>query len=292
MKEYDDLVNEIAELKSILRDELKLKDLIISQLKEIKKKYGIPRKTEIVEKSEIKEEKHEDIFFENYNCRLVLTKGGYFKKLSVQATRSAEDHKLKEGDYIIYEEDTDNKGDILFVTDKCHIYRARVCDFDLSKPSQMGEYIPTFLGMEENEHVVSCKMIYDLVPNHNMVYIFENGKGVKIPMSAYDAKTKRKKITGAYSSASPLVAAFYESDKPIKIFIRSDSGRGLLFSSDQLETKTTRTAAGNQILVFSKKKGKIDLATDRLSTLGVDVSKFKKQIPSTGCILNQLMFNI
>ena len=156
----------------------------------------------------------------------------------------------------------------------------------------MGDYIPTILGMEDDERVVACKMVYDLVPNHNMIYIFENGKGVKIPMSAYDAKTKRKKITGAYSSSSPLVAAFYEADKPIKIFIRSDSGRGLLFTSDQLETKTTRTAGGNQILVFSKKKGKVDLATDRLTDLGVDVSKFKKQIPSTGCIINQLMFNI
>ena len=262
------------------------------QLKDIKKKYGAPRKTEIVEKSQVTEDKKEDIFFENYNCRLVLTKGGYFKKLSVQATRSAEEHKLKEGDYIIYEEDTDNKGDVLFVTDKCHIYRARVSDFELSKPSQMGDYIPTFLGMDDDERVVACKMVYELVPNHNMIYIFENGKGVKIPMSAYDAKSRRKKITGAYSSASALVGAFYEGDKPVKIFIRSDAGRGLLFSSDQLETKNTRTAGGNQILVFSKKKGKIDLATDKLSTLGVDVTKFKKQIPSTGAILNQLMFNI
>ena len=124
-----------------------------------------------------------------------------------------------------------------------------------------------------------------------MIYIFENGKGVRIPMSAYEAIDRRKKITGVYSSASPLVAAFYEAEKPVKIFIRSDFGRGLLFTSDQLEPKSTRTAGGNQILSFSKKKGKIDLATDRLNSLGVDVSKFKKQIPSTGGIINQLTFN-
>ncbi len=291
MNEFDDLKRDIDELKSILRDDLKLKDLIISQLKEIKKKYGMPRKTQLIEKSEVASAKTEDIFFENYNCRLVLTRGGYFKKLSAQAMRSSEEQKLKEGDYVIYEEDTDNKGEVIFVTDKCRIYKAKVCDFDLTKPSQMGEYIPSRLGMEDGEHVVACKMIYEIVPTHHMIYIFENGKGVRIPMSAYEAIDRRKKLTGAYSSASPLVAAFYEAEKPLKIFIRSDFGRGLLFTSDQLEPKNTRTAGGNQILSFSKKKGKIDLATDRLNSLGVDVSKFKKQIPSTGCIMNQLTFN-
>ena len=123
-----------------------------------------------------------------------------------------------------------------------------------------------------------------------MVYIFENGKGVKVSMSAYESKSKRRKITGAYSSASPIVGAFYEGDKPIKIFVRSDFGRGLIFTTDQLEPKS-RTAGGNQILSFSKKKGKIDLATDRLEFLGSDQSKFKKTIPSTGCIINQLTFN-
>lgn len=292
MKEFDELEREIAELKEILRDELKIKGLIISQLKEIKKKYGIPRKTQLIEKSTISSVKRDDIFFENYNCRLVLTRGGYFKKLSVQATRSAEEQKLKEGDYVIYEEDTDNMGDVLFVTDKSHIYRAKVADFELSKPSQMGDYVPAKLGMEDDEHVVACKMIYDIIPEHHMIYIFENGKGVRIPMAAYDAKSRRKKITGAYSSASPLVAAFYEADKPIQLFIRSDMGRGILIKSDLIPEKTTRTSSGVQIMQLSKKRGKVDLATDRLSSLGADISKCKKTaIPSTGSMLNQISFN-
>ena len=288
--EFNQILQEINELKSILRDELKLKDIIIAQLKEIKKKYGMPRKTELIEKTEVSVEKSEDIFFENYNCRLVLSKGGYFKKLSVQATRSAEEYKLKEGDYIIYEEDTDNKGDVLFVTDKCRIYRARVCDFDLCKPSHMGDYVPTKLGMDDDEHVVACKMIYDIVPEHHMVYIFENGKGSKIKMSAYVSKSRRKKITGAYSSASPIVAAFYV-EKDIKIFVRTDFGRGVVFDTKDLDSRENRGIGGNTILSFSKKKGKVELATDRLSSLGVDVSKFKRPIPTTGCIINQLTFN-
>lgn len=292
VKEIEDLRADIADIQEKLRDELKLKNIIIEQLKDIKKKYSKPRKTEVVEKSSVASVNKEEIFFENYNCRLLLTKGGYFKKLSVQATRSAEEQKLKEGDYIIYEEDTDNKGDILFFTDKAQIYRAKVADFELNKPSQMGEYVPAKLNMQADEHVVAAYMMYDLVPEHHMVYIFENGKGVRVPMSVYDAKSKRKKISGAFSSASPIVGAFYEKDKPIQIFIRSDMGRGMLIKSDIIPEKSTRTAAGVQIMQFPKKKAKIELATDRINSLGVDISKFKKTaIPSTGSIINQLTFN-
>ena len=292
MKEFDQLEKDIKELTDILKDELKVKELIIAQLKEIKKKYGKPRKTDFIEKSEIQKIDKEEIFFENYNCRLVLTRGGYFKKLSVQSVRASDEHKLKEGDYIIYEEDTDNRGDVLFVTDKCHIYRAKVSDFELTKASQMGDYIPAKLNMEDEEHVVACKMIYDIVPEDHWIYIFENGKGVRIPMSAYDAKSKRKKITSAYSSSSPLVGAFYEGKKPIQLFIRSDMGRGILIKSNLIAEKTTRTSGGVQIMQFPKKKGKIDLATDRLNELGADVSKcHKTAIPSTGSIVNQISFN-
>ena len=292
VKEIEELRADIADIKEKLRDELKLKAVIIDQLKEIKKKYGKPRLTEIVEKSTVAVANKDDIFFENYNCKLIMTKGGYFKKLTVQASRSADEQKLKEGDYIIYEEDTDNKGDILFFTDKAQIYRTKVSDFELTKPSQMGEYVPAKLNMDSDERIVGCQMIYDLNPDHKMVYIFENGKGVRVPMSAYEAKTKRRKITGACSSASPLVGAFYEKDKPIQIFLRSDTDRGILIKSDVIPDKSTRTASGSQIMQFPKKSGKIELATDRIASLGADVSKCKKtSIPSTGTILSQFTFN-
>ena len=291
VKEIEEIRADIDDIKDKLRDELKLKNVIIEQLKEIKKKHGKPRLTDIIEKSTVEVVKKEEIFFENYNCRLVLSHGGYFKKLSVQATRSADEQKLKEGDYIIYEEDTDNRGDVLFFTDKAQIYRVKVSDFDLYKPSQMGEYIPSKLGMDEDEHVVACQMIYDIVPEHHVIYIFENGKGVRVPMAAYESKSKRKKISGACSTSSPLVAVFYEKEKPIQIFLRSDMGRGLLIKSDLIPEKTTRTSSGVQLMQFPKKKGKLELATDRIASLGADVSKCKKtSIPSTGTILNQLTF--
>ncbi len=291
VQEIESLRAEIAEIKETLKDELKLKGKIIATLQEVKKKYGKPRLTDIVEKTETPAVK-EDIFFENYNCRLILTRGGYFKKLSVQSVRAADEQKLKEGDFIIYQEDTDNRGDVLFFTDKAQIYRAKVDDFPLSKASQMGDYVPSKLQMDDDEHVVGCKMVYELDPNHHFVYVFENGKGVRVNLSAYDAKSRRKKITGAYSSESPLAGVVYEGAKPANIFIRTDAGRGMLIKSSLIPVKATRTAAGVQIMKLPKKGVKVDLVTDRIDDIGQDALKCKKlAIPSTGSPLGQLTFN-
>ncbi len=291
--EIESLRQQIAEIKETLKDELKLKAKIISSLQEIKKKYGKSRLTDIVEKEEGEmSARKEDLFFENYNCRLILTRGGYFKKLSVQAVRAADEQKLKEGDYIIYQEDTDNRGDVLFFTDKAQIYRAKVDDFPLSKASQMGDYVPMKLSMDDDEHVVGCKMIYDLNPEHHLVYIFENGKGVRVNLSAYDTKSRRKKMTGAYSSDSPLAGVIYEPEKPVNIFIRTDADRGMLIKSSLIPVKATRTAAGVQIMKLPKKGVKVELATDRIEEIGEDALKCKKlAIPSTGSPLGQLKFN-
>lgn len=291
VQEIETLCKDIEELKEILRDELKLKALIISQLQAIKKKYGQERRTVLVSKEDVvKPDK--DIFFENYNCRLILTKGGYFKKLSVQGTRSADEQKLKEGDFVIYVEDTDNRGDVLFFTDKGQIYRARVADFDISKPSQMGDYVPAKLGMDDGERVVGCKMIYELIPEHHMVYIFENGKGLKVSLGAYEAKSRRRKISSAYSADSPLVGAIYEGKEPKSIFIRSDAGKAMLIKTSLIPVKATRTAAGVQIMQLPKRGAKVDLVTDRIEDVGSDAAKCKKNaIPSTGTSVNQLTFN-
>ena len=292
VQEIESLRAEIEELKEILKDELKLKAKIISQLQAIKKKHGKARKTALISKDEVLTPTH-DIFFENYNCRLILTKGGYFKKLSVQGMRVSDEQKLKEGDFVIYSEDTDNKGDVLFFTDKGQIYRARVADFDISKPSQMGDYVPTKLSMDEDERVVACQMIYDIVPEHHVLYVFENGKGLRVKMDSYIAKTRRRKITGACSTESPLVGAIYEGKEAKLVFIRSDNGKGMLIKSNLVPVKSTRTAAGVQIMELPKHGNvKVELITDMIDAIGQDALKCRKNaLPSTGTSLSQLKFN-
>ena len=293
IQEIEELQKSIDDIKETLRDEIKLKGILITQLQNIKKKHGKARKTDLIDKEEVVAPSKEDIFFENYNCRLVFTRGGYFKKLSMQSVRTSEEQKLKEGDIVVYTEDTDNRGELLFFTDKGQIYRAKVSDFDLTKPSNMGDYIPTKLEMEDDEHTIGCKMIYDMIPNHHVNYIFENGKGVKIPMSAYEAKSRRRKISGAFSTASKPVGAFYEGNSPIQIFIRSSAGKGMLVKSTLIPEKTTRTSQGNQIMQLPKKGAVVDFATDKIDALGDEALKCRKTVvPSTGTTLHQISFDV
>ncbi len=289
VKEIESLTEQIKELEQILRDDLKLKSLIISQLKEIKETYGKPRKTEIIyDAVSAKNVDTEELFFQDYACRLVLTAGGYFKKLSVQAMRGTDEHKLKEGDFVIYEEDTDNRGEVLFFTDRGQIYRSKVSAFDLGKKGQMGDFIPTKLDMDDDEHVIGGKVIHDLIPEDRMIYIFENGKAVRVPMSAYETKSKRRKTSGAFSTASRPVGAIYENSKePVNIFLRSTAGKGILIKSTLIAEKATRTAGGTQI--FQLRKDKIDVATAHLEPLGPDVQKCRKLVvPAAGVPLAKL----
>ena len=290
--EIESLQKDIERLKEIIRDEIKLKAEIITQLQGIKKKYGKPRNTAIIENAVEEKQSKEDIFFENYTCRIVYTHGGYFKKMSMQTTRSTEEYRVKEGDFIVYQEDVENKDELLFFTDKGQIYRAYVADFELIKAAQMGDYIPAKLNMEDDERVIGCKRIADIVPEDHVVYIFENGKGVRVPMSCYVSKTRRKKITGACSTVSKPIGAFYEKDKTTQqIFIRSDNGKGALIKSSLIPEKATRTAAGVQLLQLTR-KAKVDFATDYMECLGEDAQKCRKLvIPTTGVTLSQLTFN-
>lgn len=289
--EIEALQKDIERLKEIIRDELKLKAEIIAQLQAIKKKYGKLRNTVIVENGVEEKPSKEDIFFENYTCRIVYTQGGYFKKMSMQTTRSTEEYRVKEGDFIVYQEDAENKDEVLFFTDKGQIYRAYIADFDLMKAAQMGDYIPSKLGMEDDERVIGCKRITEIIPEDRMIYIFENGKGVRVPMSCYVAKSRRKKITGAFSTASKPVGAFYEKDGTTsQIFIRSDNGKGALIKSSLIPEKATRTAAGVQLLQLTR-KAKVDFATDYMDCLGEDAQKCRKLVvPTTGVSISQLTF--
>ncbi len=289
VKEVDQIEQEIRDIQETLRDELKLKALIISQLQAVKKKYGKPRKTEIVDTVDNPTPAvDKNLFIDQYTCRLVLTRAGYFKKLSMQAARAADEHKLKEGDYIIYEEDASNLDFVFFFTDKGQIYRADIYDFDLTKASQMGDYIPTKLGMEDDEHVIACKMFHEIPEGDHFVYIFENGKGVRISTSSYITKSKRKKLTGAFSTDSTPVAAFYEGKNPISIFMRTDNGKGMLIKSNLIVEKSTRTAGGNQLMQLTR-KAKVEMATDRIAELGEDALTCRKlALPSTGVNISKL----
>lgn len=247
--EIEALEKEIAELDEILKSKTRIKTIIVKELKEIAEKYGQPRKSIIIyEDIASYTEEKDDV--PDYPVNLFFTKEGYFKKITPQSLRMSSNHKLKDGDEIVQNCEFSNNGELLFFTDKCQVYKAKAADFTDTKASALGEYVPAKLGMDEGENAVYMVATKDY--KGMLLFAFENGKLAKVPLEAYQTKTNRKKLTGAYSDKSPLAGmVFFTEDK--EFLLKASSGRMLLIHSGAINLKTTRSTQG--VAVMKLKKG-------------------------------------
>lgn len=247
--EIETLEKEIAELDEILKSKTRIKTIIVKELKEIAEKYGQPRKSIIIYEDIVSyTEEKDDV--PDYPVNLFFTKEGYFKKITPQSLRMSSNHKLKDGDEIAQTCEFSNNGELLFFTDKCQVYKAKAADFADTKASTLGDYVPAKLGMDEGENAVYMVATKDY--KGMLLFAFENGKLAKVPLEAYQTKTNRKKLTGAYSDKSPLAGmVFFTEDK--EFLLKASSGRMLLIHSGAINLKTTRSTQG--VAVMKLKKG-------------------------------------
>ena len=288
IEEIQGLQRDIAQIEEILADDLKVKALISKQLTEIKKKYGKPRKSHLIYDSDV-EEYVEDEGEDNYNVMVYLSREGYFKKITALSLRGNDEHKLKEGDEIIFSYDTTNNAELMFFTDKCKVYRTKVSDFENTKASAMGDFIPAKLGMDAGEKPIFMRLYTPPTEDENMVFIFENGKGVRVPLTAYETKATRKKLVGAYSDASPIVAVLYEKEKePYDIMMVSSDDRAIVFKTSLIPLKSTRTSSGVTLMSLKKGHKVVSVRSD----VPEDTKGYKKtKLPATGTLLAEKDIN-
>ncbi len=250
LQDVEDLTKEIAEMEDTLSSKTKIKKIIIAELKEVSQKYGQPRKSEIIYANEIDDD--EDESFEDvpdYALTIFFTKAGYFKKITPQSLRMSGEQKLKEGDELSQVVESSNAKELLFFTDKCQVYKARVSDFDDSKASVLGDYIPTALEFDDGEQPLYMAVTDDF--KGYMLFFFENGKVAKVDMNAYETKTNRKKLIKAYGSKSPIVTAMYIRED-LELVLTSSSGRMLLFNTAVISPKTTKDTQGVGVMTMKK----------------------------------------
>lgn len=284
MKEVTALKEEIAKIEELLGDDLKIKALISKQLTEIKKKYGQPRKSYLEYSTDV-EEYIEEETVENFPVKIYLTKEGYFKKVVLASLKSTDEHKMKEGDEIAFTEETENAAEIVFFTDKCRVYKTKASEFESVKLSAMGVFIPAELGMESGEKPIFMKVLKGYPENENMVFIFENGKGVKVPVSAYDTKGTRRKLQGAYSAASPIVSVFYEKE-PFEIMMTSSANRAIIFKSSLIPIKSTRSAGGVTLMTLKKDQKIISAVSDENGKFEDTKGLRKLKLPAIGTAIS------
>ncbi|MBR6044368.1 MAG: topoisomerase IV [Ruminococcus sp.] len=270
---------EIAELKEILGSDRKIKSLIIAELKEVSKKYGQPRRTQFYYKNDVEEvEVEEDV--PDYPVTLFLSASGYFKKITPLSLRMASEQKYKEGDFLSQEVEAANRTELLFFTDKQQVYKTRASAFEDTKASALGDYIPAKLGFDEGENV-SC-MITTTDYSGYMLFVFQNGKAAKVPLSAYETKQNRKKLNNAYSAKSPLAAAFFIGTNE-EIMLRSTNGRAIVFNTALLLPKSTRDTQGVQVMTLKAKGSAVEKAFLLTAEQAEGLSKYRsKTIPVAG----------
>lgn len=248
-EEISKLEEEIKDLQAILESKARVKTIIVKELKDVAEKYGQPRKSMLLYLNE--DDYEEDVEeVPDYPVNIFFTKEGYFKKITPQSWRMGNTHKLKDGDEIIDHIETTNNCELLFFTNKCLVYKAKASDFTETKASAMGDFIPAKLSMEEGESVV--KMILTKDYKGVLLFAFENGKVAKVPLSAYETKSNRKKLTGAYSDKFPLAGIAFALEEQ-EFLLTASSGRMLLLHSASINAKTTRNTQG--VAVMKLKKG-------------------------------------
>jgi DNA gyrase subunit A len=283
VNEIDSLRKDIADIESTLADELKLKKLIADQLTAIKKKYGQERRSSIVSSEDIAVYNPEE-HIENYPAHFFLTADGYFKKITTQSLKGNDEQKVKEGDRIIAELDGENVSELAFFTNQGQLYRCRALDIPTCKASELGEYLPGKLGFDEGEKPIFMRIGTEWPDDRRMVFVFENGKGVKVPLSAYAVKGKRRKMTGAYASTSAVVGIFEESE-PFELLIVSSNDRAIVLSTSLIPEKTTRTSIGSQLITL-KKGSKVAAVISDFSDRFESTKGYKKlKIPATPVLL-------
>ena len=280
----DDLEREIADLNDILKNSRRLKNVIIGELKDVAEKYGQPRKTEIIYAAEQIEPEEEEDDTPDYPVTLFISKEGYLKKITAQSLRMSGEQKFKEGDSLAFSKETNNKAEILVFTNQCQCYKSKLSDFEDGKASLLGDYLPQKLGMDPGETVQQVILPGDY--KGFMLFFFENGKAAKVPLNAYETKTNRRRLTGAFSDKSPLVCAM-AMDTDAQVALYSTDGRAVVVSTALLTPKTTRNTIGVSVMTL-KKKAALKQAL-LLEESGItNASRYRcRNIPAAGALLKE-----
>ena len=275
------LADEIDDLEDTLAKPSRIRRIIVDELTEVRKKYAVPRRTEIVYSHEIEEEPEEDAP-EDYPVHLFLSREGYFKKITPQSLRMSGDQKYKEGDGPAQYFEATNNTELMFFTDRQQVYKTRASEFGESKASLLGDYLPAKLGMDAGENV-----IFQCLPGDysgSLLFAFENGRVARVSLSAYATTSNRRKLTGAYCEKFPLVQILpLAEDRELALL--TNEPRALLVHTALLTPKTTRGTQGVQVMNI-KPKYRLERLADVAETGITNQARYRtRTIPAAGALL-------
>ncbi|MDD3192957.1 MAG: DNA topoisomerase (ATP-hydrolyzing) subunit A [Oscillospiraceae bacterium] len=280
IEETESLKEEIVRMEGILGDQKKVREIIVSELQQIKKKYAQPRRSLILyDVQSVQEDEEEET--PDYPVNLFFTREGYFKKITPQSLRMSSEQKLKEGDEILSNMESTNRAHLLFFTDHQQVYKSHAYDFDDTKASVLGDYVPAKLGFEEGERIVCFAAVQEYTGY--MMFFFRSGKAAKVEMSSYETKTNRKKLTGAYSGRDELAGAFYVPEDR-EFLLKATGGRMLIVHTGAINPKQSRDTQGVAVMSL-KRNALVDQAVPFTGEMLNNEHRFRtKSLPAAGAI--------
>ena len=281
LKDTAELEKDIADLEDVLKKRSRIHGIIKAELEKVIKQFGEPRRTTLVYKDELVEEPEEDET-PDYPVTVFLSEHGYLKKITAQSLRQSGEQKFKEDDALRLSFEATNKSELLVFTDRCQVYKTRLSDFADGRASQLGDFLPTKLQMDEGENVVLAVDPGDY--QGSILFVFENGRIARVSMSGYATKTNRRKLANAYSDKAPLRAILpFTGERDIALF--STEGRALLLNTAQLSEKAARDSQGVQVMTL-KPKYRLDSARFFEDTTIVNRSRYTvRNLPAAGALL-------
>lgn len=281
VQETETLQGEIEDLEDTLQKPARIRRIMVEELTQVRKKYAQPRKTEIIYSHEVEEYREEEQV-EDYPVTVFLSREGYFKKITPQSLRMSGEQKYKEGDGPGQQAEATNAAEVMFFTDRCQVYKTRLSEFGDSKASVLGDYLPAKLGMDEGESVVYMVLPGDY--SGHLLFFFENGKAARVEMKAYATVSNRRKLTGAYSDKSRLVAILpLTEDRELALL--STEPRALIFHTSLLLPKATRSTQGVAVMTLKPKYQLQRVCAPEESGI-VNLPRYRaRSIPGTGALL-------
>ena len=284
IEETSDLEAEIADLQDIVNNPGRVKKLIIAELQNVKKKFAVPRRTDIIYEHQMAAEPDPEEEIPDYPATAFLSREGYFKKITAASLRMNSEQKYKEGDGPFLQWECTNRDELLVFTDAQQCYKTRLSDFDDAKASVLGDYLPTKLGFDEGEGFVWACIPGDY--SGNLLFFFKNGKAARVELAAYQTQTRRKKLTGAYSDKSPLAAAFLLRED-LELAVISTEGRCMVFHTAALAPKATRSTQGVNVMTL-KPKYSVETVKPLGDTPIVNISRYRaRSLPIAGALLGE-----
>ena len=232
----------IKMLEQVLNNEDKLKEVMKQELRNVKKEYAKPRKTEIVE--EIREIKIDTIsMISKEDCIVVVTNEGYIKRVSNRSYSASNDEPTltKEGDYVIGLYELNTMDTLLVFTDAGNYLYIPVHEIPDLKWKELGKHVSNIIQISSEENVIASIPVVEFNDKQYITMISKEGMIKRTLLSEFKVQRYSKPITCMkLKTTDSVVDVSIESGS--KVFITTNNGYGLTYTIDEVSLTGIRSS--------------------------------------------------